>query len=127
MPEVVKNSALRFSLFAVGVTALILGAVGAFLPVLPTTPFVILAAFCFIRSSPKAHAWLYRQRLFGPALRDWDHHRVISRKAKILAITMMLISAAVMWVRINNLILNSIISLILLSVAVFILTRKEQP
>ncbi|WP_413580762.1 YbaN family protein [Bdellovibrio sp. HCB288] len=125
MPEVIKNPALRTAVYLLGVVSLILGVIGAFLPILPTTPFVILSAFCFVRSSPKAHGWLYNQPLFGKALSDWDQHRAISRRAKILAVSMMALSALIMWSRVNNDILNTVISLILFSVAVFIVSRKE--
>ncbi|WP_413577796.1 YbaN family protein [Bdellovibrio sp. HCB290] len=125
MPEVVKNPALRTILFVLGMTALILGVIGAFLPILPTTPFLILSAFCFVRSSPKAHAWLYRQPLFGPALKDWDQKRAIARRAKILAIAMILVSLSVMWWRVENRTVVIVVSVVLLSVSLFVATRRE--
>ena len=51
-----------------------LAALGAVLPLLPTTPFVLLASWCFYRGSPRIHAWLHRSRTFGPTLDDWQHY-----------------------------------------------------
>ncbi|GHE63505.1 hypothetical protein GCM10019059_23950 [Camelimonas fluminis] len=68
-----------------GVGFVALGLVGAALPVLPTTPFLILAAACFARSSPRLEAWLLNHRHFGPPLRDWRRHGAISPRAKRLA------------------------------------------
>ncbi|NVK43965.1 MAG: YbaN family protein [Oceanospirillaceae bacterium] len=73
-----------------GMVALSLGAIGVVLPLLPTTPFVILAAFCFSRSSERLHLWLLNQRLFGPLIRDWETYGVIPLRIKCLSTTLML-------------------------------------
>ncbi len=72
-------------LFLSGHVALGAGIVGIFVPLLPTTPFIILAAYCFSRSSPRMEAWLLRQKRLGPLLRNWREHRAISTRAKIMA------------------------------------------
>ncbi|MEQ9559260.1 MAG: YbaN family protein [Rhodospirillales bacterium] len=66
-----------------------LGVVGVVLPVLPTTPFMLLALWCFARSSQRFHDWLYHHRLFGPPLQKWERHRVIPVSAKVFACTAM--------------------------------------
>jgi hypothetical protein len=58
------------------------------LPLLPTTPFVLLASWCFYRGSPRIHAWLHRSKVFGPTLDDWQHYRGIRRSLKHRAIVM---------------------------------------
>lgn len=65
-----------------------LGVLGALLPILPTTPFLLLASYFFVRSSPGLHLWLLRSRIFGPFLRDWDRHRAVRRKVKVVALLM---------------------------------------
>jgi uncharacterized protein len=55
------------------------------LPLLPTTPFVLLASSCFVRSSPRAQRWLLNSRWFGPTLRNWIEQRAVSRPIKLLA------------------------------------------
>jgi hypothetical protein len=89
---------VRRLLWAGGVLALVAAAVGVVLPGLPTTPFVLLAAACFVRASPRAHAWLLASRVFGPMLAEWEQHRRIPRRIKILAVTMMIaMSALSVW------------------------------
>lgn len=74
---------------ALGWTALGLGLVGLLLPVVPTTPFVILSAFAFGRGSPAMRARLQRSRHFGPAIRDWEERGAIRRRHKAMACTLM--------------------------------------
>lgn len=82
----------RILYLTLGYCALILGVIGIFLPVLPTTPFILLAALCFSKSSPRLHAWLLGHRAFGPPLRDWNEAGVIRLPAKCMATVMMVLS-----------------------------------
>ena len=68
-----------------------LGVLGIALPLLPTTPFLLLAAVCFSRGSEKIHSWLLNHPRLGPPIRDWRAHRAISRSSKITATVTMLI------------------------------------
>jgi len=77
--------------FLSGALFLLIGAVGVALPLLPTTPFVLVAAGCFAKSSPRTHAWLLRSQLFGPVIRSWDENRCISLRIKFVALSMMLV------------------------------------
>jgi uncharacterized membrane protein YbaN (DUF454 family) len=80
---------VRGLFFVAGVVALALGIAGIFLPVLPTTPLVLLAAACFARSYRPFHEWLIAHRLFGPLVREWHEHRSIPYRTKLFAIAMM--------------------------------------
>lgn len=83
---------LRRSLnLGMGLVCLLLGAVGVLLPLLPTTPFVLLAAFFFSRSSPRLHALLLNHRIFGPIITEWERYGVIPLKIKLLSSGMMLL------------------------------------
>lgn len=90
---------LRPLLFGLGWTCVGLGALGLFLPLLPTTPFLLLAAWCFDRSSPRLHGWLLRQPVLGPLLADWRAHGVIRPRAKWLSTVLLLGFASVPVVR----------------------------
>ena len=87
----------RLLWFALAVVSLALGAVGVVLPVLPTTPFLLLAAFAAARSSTRLHGWLLEHRVFGPLIHDWQANGTVSRRAKIVASATMAASAVVLF------------------------------
>src|SRR5690606_32392440 len=89
---------MRRPLFlAAGLTSLGLGIVGAFLPVLPTVPFLLLAAFCFARGNPAWERRLLAHPRWGPPILEWRERRAISRKGKLAAFAMLAVSTAVAW------------------------------
>lgn len=86
---------MRSSLYkALGIACLALGAAGIVLPVLPTTPFVLLAAWCFARSSERWHQRLLDSDLFGPMIHNWEARRCISLRAKCVGIGSMLVAGS---------------------------------
>lgn len=92
----------RFAWMLIGWSALILGGIGAFLPLLPTVPFVILAAFCFAKSNPALERRLLDHPKFGPHIVRWRENRAISRKGKwastiAFAVSIALAFAFVSW------------------------------
>lgn len=72
----------RVLLYCFAVLCLILGLIGVVLPGMPTTVFILMAAWAAARSSPRLHAWLHNHRIFGPLLRNWENGRTVSRRAK---------------------------------------------
>ncbi|KAA9000038.1 DUF454 family protein [Affinibrenneria salicis] len=96
----------RALLVAAGWLAVVLATLGVVLPILPTTPFLLLAAWCFARSSPRFHDWLLYRSWFGSYLRHWQQHRALPPGAKWKAVTLILATFAlslwlveVTWVR----------------------------
>lgn len=78
-----------------GSIALLLGVIGIFLPGLPTTPFVLLAAACFAKASPRVHRWMLQHQLLGPMLRNWHEHRSLTKRTKCVAIVSMVLMIGV--------------------------------
>jgi len=87
--------ALRLVFAGLGAAFLALGAVGMFVPVLPTVPLWLVAAACFARSSSRVYNWLLNHRHFGHGIREWRHHRAIPYRAKRAAIVLMAASFGV--------------------------------
>ncbi|UVF19966.1 YbaN family protein [Microvirga terrae] len=108
-----------------GYASLALGIAGIFLPVLPTTPFVLLAAWCFTRSNPALAAKLYNHPRFGPLLTAWRDQKAIPLQAKICALTMLALSYAVILHLAESRILPLILGAIMGSVALYIATRPR--
>ena len=75
----------KFLYNVAGCSCVGLAFLGLFLPLLPTTPFLLLAAFCFSRGSERLHGWLLGHRTMGPIIRDWNERRVIRPRVKVLA------------------------------------------
>ena len=98
-----------------GTISLVLGIIGVFLPLLPTTPFLLLTAFLYFRSSPKAYNWLINHKLLGPYIVNYREKKIIPLKAKIFALTLM-------WASILNCVIFLIekiqVSILLLVIAV---------
>jgi len=116
----------RSVFFAAGSLLVAVGFVGAFLPLLPTTPFLILAAACFARSSPRLENWLLNHRQFGPMLRAWREHGAIPVKAKILACLGMSIGYALFWWgHAPSLPLALAVAAVMVSAAAFVLSRPS--
>lgn len=97
------RSAWRYVLFVVGSASLVMGVIGMFVPMWPTTPFILLAAACFLRSSDRLYRWLLGHRHLGRYVRDFVSGQGIPRRAKLAALTLMwvttLTSSAIVLVR----------------------------
>ncbi|MBI5070745.1 MAG: YbaN family protein [Deltaproteobacteria bacterium] len=92
---------LRWAYFLVGWVFFALGLLGAFLPVLPTTPFMLLALWAFSQSSRRFHDWLYHHRVFGPSLQAWRRERVVPRGVKAVAFCSMVASLLYVGLRVR--------------------------
>jgi len=114
--------------FVLGWLFFALGAIGAVLPVMPTTVFMLMSLWAFSRSSQRFHDWLYNHRIFGPPLQQWTQNHIIPLKAKLTAIFFMsgsmtyllVYSAAPTWV------IASAAALMIYG-AIFILTKPSHP
>jgi uncharacterized protein len=110
-----------------GCLSLIAGAIGVVLPLLPTTPFLLLAAFCFARGSTRLHNWLISHPRLGPPIEQWRRHGAISRRGKGLAVIAMAVAFGISVVLAVPLYALWLQLAVLCLVALFILTRPNPP
>jgi uncharacterized membrane protein YbaN (DUF454 family) len=110
-----RQKAIRTLLITAGTICLALGAVGIFLPILPTTPFLLLAAACYLRSSERMHEWLLKNRWFGEYIKNYQAGRGIPLKTKIIAITFLWLAIVYSTIFVVNEIL--IAQIVLLTIA----------
>lgn len=111
--------------FVIGVFALILGGLGVFLPILPTTPFVIVAAFAFGKSIPAWRRWLVNNKIFGPIIQNWEETGAIAPRYKALAITMMLAALGLSFYMSIKPVIIIVQALCILAAFAFIITRPN--
>ena len=104
-----------------------LGIAGAVLPLVPATPFLLLAAFAFARSSPRFHDWLIGHRHFGPVILDWQQTGSINRRVKAAALVAMAAALAVTYLAGAPIWVVALQAIVLAGVAAFILTRPDGP
>lgn len=127
-PATGPNPALRPLLLAFGWLNVGLGVIGAVLPVMPTTVFLLLALWAFSRSSRRFHRWLYSHPTLGRTLRDWHEHRVIPTRAKVLALTTMAASLTYVTLTVaQSWTLPAALACVLGAIALFIVTRPSAP
>jgi uncharacterized membrane protein YbaN (DUF454 family) len=107
-----------------GHASLAVGFVGIFVPLLPTTPFVLLAAVCYSRSSERFHTWLHEHERFGPMILSWREHRAIGVRAKIAAVITVTLSITYSVIRLDPP-WNVVALLIGAAVITFILSRPS--
>lgn len=100
-----------------------LGGVGIVTPLLPTTPFVLLAAWAAARGHPGLHDWLHQHPRFGPLLRQWSEERAIPRGAKLAAVAMIAASWALLWWLVDNTWAVLAAGAVMACVSVYLLTR----
>jgi uncharacterized membrane protein YbaN (DUF454 family) len=113
---------MKYLLLGTGFICIGLGTLGIFLPLLPTTPFLLAASFCFLKSSRRAHTWLTSHRLFGRFIRDFTRYRIIPLRAKVISVLLLAGSlTATSIFMINSLVMRIVLAVIGISVTVYIL------
>ncbi|HEB93358.1 MAG TPA: DUF454 domain-containing protein [Gammaproteobacteria bacterium] len=116
----------KFILISLGFLFVALGGLGLVLPVMPTTPFLLLAAACFARSSPRFHDWLLNIHVFGSLIKNWQETRSIPKKTKLVAIfSIILVGGSSVVFFIETIFLRIFVAAILLFHVVFIACIKS--
>lgn len=100
-----------------------IGVVGIFLPLLPATDFMLLAVICASRGSRRFETWIRKNRLAGPLIQAWEEERAIARPAKLLSLSMMVVSALVIWLHTGFNWVFWLFAIVLLAVGGFVASR----
>jgi len=123
-----KNYIKKWLFVIAGLTSLGVGAVGVFVPLLPTTPFLLLAAACFVRSSERLYHWLMNHRIFGKYIRNYREHRAMSLPSKILILALLWITMSYAILSVVKILLVQILLLLIaIGVTVHIVSLKTPP
>ena len=122
----VKKSTLRkWFLISVGILSVALGTVGIVVPLLPTTPLLLLAAACFVRSSDRLYGWLIGHRLFGSYILNYREHRAVTWQTKTFTLALLWIAIGYSAVAVvDSWVLRAILLVIALAVSVHVLSLK---
>ncbi|WP_036815146.1 MULTISPECIES: YbaN family protein [unclassified Phyllobacterium] len=120
------NRTKRTVYFLLGWLMVALGFIGALLPVMPTTIFLILAAWCFSRSSPRFEKWLLEHPVFGPTLVHWREHGAIPKRVKLLACGGMALGYAMFFYFARpSPLLGGIVALFFIACAAYVVSRPS--
>ncbi|MGM0431894.1 MAG: YbaN family protein [Spirochaetota bacterium] len=114
----------RFLLVIAGSLSLILGIIGIILPLLPTTPFLLLASYCYLRSSKRLYLWLINHRLLGSYIYNYMHYRAVSMKAKVFALILLWATLLFSIWLIGKLYLGLLLGAVGIGVSIHLLTLK---
>ncbi|ABK44433.1 protein of unknown function DUF454 [Magnetococcus marinus MC-1] len=124
----VRRGWSRHLMVALGWLFFGLGVVGVFLPVMPTTPFMVLALWAFAKGDGKLYRWLYHHVWFGPPLQRWQRWGVIPTRAKMAAIGTMLVSAGfLLWLPGMAVWLKGLVLALMFAAMVFVWSRPSAP
>ena len=116
----------RTILISLGWLCVGLGFVGVFIPGIPTTIFLIIALWAFTKSSEKLRHWLLNHKRFGPILNNWQEHKVVPRRAKILMVLLMSLAVILFYYSSQSLILKIGLIIILVSVAIYVISLPSK-
>lgn len=115
---------MKILLTVIGSIAIVLAILGIFLPLLPTTPFLLLASACYLRGSKRMHRWLLNNRVFGEYLRNFEEGKGIPLKAKITAIALLWASLAFSIYKVQIVPLQLMLVMLGIGVSIFLLKMK---
>ena len=100
--------------------------IGIFIPGIPTTPFLIVALWAFAKSSKKFHKWLLNHKRFGPLLRNWESHKVVPLKAKILMVILQMTAVLMIHYSLSNLLITFSLAPLLVIVAWYVISLPSK-
>lgn len=120
----ITSTVKKYALIFTGSTSLALGVVGIFVPVLPTTPFLLLTSFCYLRSSKSLYDWVVNHRIFGSFIYNYINYGAVKRGTKIGSLFFLWITLGISMVVLPNLHLRILLFVIGVGVSIHLLTLK---
>lgn len=114
----------KFLLFVIGTVSLILGTIGIFIPLLPTTPFLLLSSFCYLKSSKRLYSWLMNHKVFGSYIYNYVTYKAVKKSTKIVAIIFLWISLGISSYLVQSLYIRIFLLIIGIGVSFHLLTLK---
>ena len=115
----------RFLFCSAGLISLTLGFMGIFLPLLPTTPFLLLAAFCFIRSSKRLYNWLMNHRIFGSYIYNYLNYKAVKKEIKIGSIALLWITLTFSFLAMSSIYIRLFLIAVGIGVTIHLLSLKN--
>lgn len=122
-----SNKFIKYILAFIGLISLTLGVIGIFLPLLPTTPFLLLSAALFMKSSERLYSWLMNHKYLGKHLKNYLHHKTISVKTKISSLSLLwltILTTSLIFV--DKMIIKIVLLVIAIAVTIHILSFKSK-
>ena|SRR3989338_7713737 len=120
------GSGNKLAFLILGHLFFVLGVVAVLLPLIPSTPFFLLAVSCYAKGSERFHRTILNNRFVGPSIRDWQEHKSISPRAKFAAVVSLCVSTVFIFIILKLLVLRILLLLVVVSVAIFILSRPSR-
>lgn len=119
-----SKTIVRYILIILGSLSLLIGVIGIAIPVLPTTPFLLIASFCYLRSSSRLYQWLMNHRIFGPYLYNYLTYRAVKKSVKVVALITLWFSLGLSIMIVPNIYLKIMLSFIGTIVSIHLLRLK---
>ena len=116
----------KIILISLGWLCVGMGFIGIFVPGIPTTIFLIIALWAFTKSSKKLRYWLLHHKKFGPILKNWQEHKVVPRRAKILMVVLMIFASILFYYSLQKLFLTIGLIIILVLVAIYVISLPSK-
>lgn len=114
----------KILLIIIGSITLVLGVIGIIFPIIPTTPFLLISSYCYVRSSERLNSWLLNHRILGKYVYNYVTHKAIPLKAKLSAIALICITIPITIILVNKLVVTIILPFIAISVIIYLLSLK---
>lgn len=119
-----ERSVKKYLLVLAGSISLVLGVIGIMIPVLPTTPFLLLASFCYLRSSKRLYDWMLNNRVFGSYIYNYLTYRAIKRSVKVVTLILLWLTLAVSIVLVSNVYLRIFLVAVGVGVSIHVLSLR---